>query len=79
MWVMTRIVGSGYGLGTTINGFGFTVSWATNAPVVVEACTNLSNPVWTPVSTNTPASGTNHFSDPHWTNYPNRFYRVRSP
>jgi BspA type Leucine rich repeat region (6 copies) len=60
-------------------GFGFTISWATNVSVVVEAATNLANPVWIPVSANTLTSGTNYFSDPQWTNYPNRFYRVRSP
>jgi hypothetical protein len=54
-------------------GFGFTISWATNASVVVEAATNLANPVWIPVSTNTLTGGTNYFSDPQWTNYPGRF------
>jgi hypothetical protein len=73
------ILGSGYGLGVKSNGFGFTISWATNAPVVVESCTNLANPVWTPVTTNNLVSGTNYFSDPQWTNYPGRFYRIRSP
>jgi hypothetical protein len=73
------ILGSGYGLGVTANGFNFTISWATNAPVVVEACTNLANPVWLPLATNTLTSGTNYFSDTQWTNYPVRFYRLRSP
>ena len=50
----------------------------TNASVVVEAATNLANPVWIPVSTNTLTSGTNYFSDPQWTNYPERFYRAAS-
>jgi BspA type Leucine rich repeat region (6 copies) len=57
-------------------GFGFTVSWATNAAIVVEASTNLQN--WTPVITNTLVNGTNAFGDSEWTNYPQRFYRVRS-
>src|SRR5262249_45292914 len=39
-------------LGIRTNGFGFTVSWATNASVVVEAATELDNPVWSPVATN---------------------------
>jgi len=73
------ILGSGYGLGITTNGFGFTISWAPYASIVVEACTNLSNPVWSPVSTNSLLNGTNCFCDPSWTNYPNRFYRVRWP
>jgi hypothetical protein len=73
------ILGSGYGLGATSNGFGFTISWATNLSVVVEASTNLVNPVWNPVATNTLVGGTSYFSDPQWTNYPTRYYRLRSP
>jgi len=59
--------------------FGFTISWATNASVVVQACTNLSNPVWIPVATNALTSGTNFFTDPSWPNYPNRYYRISGP
>ena len=66
------------GFGVQPGGFGFTISWATNASVVVEAATNLANPVWIPVSSNPLISGTNYFSDPQWTNYPERFYRVTS-
>jgi hypothetical protein len=72
-----QILGSAYGLGAGSNGFQFIISWATNAAVVVEASTNLQN--WTPVITNTLVSGTNAFADAAWTNYPQRFYRVRSP
>jgi BspA type Leucine rich repeat region (6 copies) len=64
--------------GVQVNQFGFTISWATNVPVVVEASSDLSNPVWTPVATNTLSSGTSSFIDPDWTNYPNRFYRVQA-
>ena len=59
--------------------FGFIISWATNVPVVVEACTNLANPVWFPLQTNTLTGGSFYFSDSQWTNYPARFYRFRSP
>jgi hypothetical protein len=65
--------------GVQPGGFGFTISWATNVSVVVEAATNLANPVWLPVSTNTLIGGTNCFSDPQWMNYPDRLYRLRSP
>jgi hypothetical protein len=65
--------------GVHTNCFGFTISWATNIPVVVEACTNLANRIWFPVGTNTLTAGTSYFSDPQWTNYPGRFYRLRSP
>jgi hypothetical protein len=65
-------------LGVQTNGFGFTVSWATNLPVVVETCTDLANPIWSPLATNALSAGWFHFSDPRWMDYPNRFYRVRS-
>jgi hypothetical protein len=61
------------------NWFGFTISWATSIPVVVEACTSLANPIWSPVHTNTLTGGSSYFSDPEWANYPARFYRLRSP
>ncbi len=57
----------------------FQIQWASGQTVVVEACTNLSNPAWQPVQTNTLTTGTSYFSDPQWTNYPGRFYRLRSP
>ena len=57
---------------------------SSNLVIVVEACTNLANPGWTPIGTNTlntfiGTNGTSYFSDPDWTNYPGRFYRLRSP
>jgi hypothetical protein len=64
--------------GVQTNSFGFTISWATNISVVVEACTNLSNPDWQPVQTNTLTGGSTYFSDGQWTNYLGRFYRLRS-
>jgi len=65
--------------GVQTNCFGFTIAWATNISVVVEACTNLTNPVWQPVQTNMLTTDSAYFSDPQWTNYPSRFYRLRSP
>jgi hypothetical protein len=65
--------------GVQANRFGFTISWATNVPVVAEACTNLANHTWAPLQTNTLTGGSCYFSDPDWTNYPGRFYRLRSP
>jgi hypothetical protein len=61
------------------NQFGFTISWATNLSVVVEASTNLANPVWLPLATNTLTGGSAYFIDPQWTNYPGRFYRLSAP
>ena len=43
--------------------------------VVVEDCTNVNNPAWSPLQTNTLRSDTSYFSDPQLTNYPFRFYR----
>jgi hypothetical protein len=65
--------------GVQATNFDFTISWATNVSVVVEACTNLATPNWQPLQTNTLTTGSAYFSDPQWTNYPNRFYRLRSP
>jgi hypothetical protein len=66
------------------NRFGFNITGSSNLVMVVEACTDLANPVWSPVGTNTlnifiGTNGTAYFSDPQWTNYPGRFYRLRSP
>jgi hypothetical protein len=60
------------------NQFGFNVNWASGISVVVEASPSLSNPVWSPLATNSLNDGTFYFTDPQWTNYPSRFYRVRS-
>jgi hypothetical protein len=72
------ILNSSPTFGVQNNQFGFTVSWATNLPVVVEATTNLAHPVWQPLQTNTLTGGSFYFSDPQWTNHPIRFYRLRS-
>jgi hypothetical protein len=66
-------------LAASANEFGFNITGTSNQPVVVEACADLANPVWLPIHTNTLAGGSISFSDPNWTNYPGRFYRVRSP
>lgn len=70
----------------TTNGFGFTISWATNATIVVEATESLMPANWFPVSTNSISysagsvaafNGWAQFSDSGWTNHPSRSYRVR--
>jgi len=65
--------------GTRTNQFGFNIAWAGGQIVAVEACTNLANPTWLPLQTNTINGDTLYFNDPDWTNYPARFYRLRSP
>jgi len=44
----------------------------------VEGAANLANPGWLPLQTNALNNGFLSFSDPAWTNYPARFYRIRS-
>ena len=63
----------------TSNGFGFDINWASGKVVVVAACTNLSEGIWIPVVTNTPASDSFHFVDPQSMNSRSRFYRLRTP
>ena len=74
-WASALLTGGGAGT----NGFGFNLIGTSNMVAVVEACNNLANPMWQPVQTNTLTSGPLNFSDPGWTNYPSRFYRVRMP
>jgi hypothetical protein len=77
IWVQqTPLVSSGSGV--KANKFGFTITGSSNLVVVVEACTNLAKPVWSFVATNTLTDGSCYFSDPQWTNYHGRFYRVVS-
>jgi len=81
LWFLPNpfILDNGIGFGPQADGFGFTISWATNIPVITEACSNLATHVWLPVRTNTLTNGACYFKDPDWTNHPTRFYRLRSP
>jgi len=65
--------------GVRSNQFGFNINGAVGMSVVVEASTSLVNPAWSPISTNTLTSGSAYFSDPEWSKYPTRFYRLRWP
>ena len=65
--------------GIRSNHFGFTISWATNVPVVVEASTDLGDSRWLSITTNTLPGGWSYFSDADWSNYPTRYYRLSSP
>jgi hypothetical protein len=65
---------------TAGNQFGFSITGPANATIVVEACTNLANPIWVPISTSTlSGSGVGSFGDPQGANYPRRFYRFSAP
>jgi hypothetical protein len=66
-------------VGVRTNQFGFNITETSNLVLVVEASTNLANPVWSPLGTYTQTGGPCYFSDPEWTNYQARFYRLRWP
>ena len=68
---------SGAMFGVQTNQFGFNLTGSSGMVIVVEGSTDLVN--WMPVATNTLTTGSSYFSDPQWTNYPGRFYRLRSP
>jgi hypothetical protein len=78
LWTLPYPVVLSGSMGVQTNNFGFTVSWATNASMVVEASSDLKNPKWSPMTTNPLNNGVVNFTDPQWTKYPSRFYRVRS-
>ncbi|HTR42543.1 MAG TPA: hypothetical protein VMH87_13095, partial [Pseudomonadales bacterium] len=78
LWLPQIPVGDG-SFGVKNNQFGFNISWASGQSVVVEACTNLTDPVWAPIATNILTSDTFYFSDPLSPNLPSRFYRLHSP
>lgn len=59
--------------------FGFTISGTSNLIVVVEASSDLLNPVWIPVGTNILAGGSSFFADQHRLEDVTRAYRLRSP
>ncbi len=61
------------------SGCGFNITWASGRVVVVEASADPPNAVWYSVRTNTLTGGSSYFSDPQWTDYSARFYRLRWP
>jgi hypothetical protein len=65
--------------GLQSNQFGFDITGTTNIPIVVEACTNLAQPVWVPLQSMTLTNGSVHFSEPLQTNSAARFYRIAAP
>jgi hypothetical protein len=66
-------------MGMQNNQFGFNIIGTSNIAVVVEACTNLSSSVWTPIKTVTLTNGSCYFSEPLGTNPTGRFYRLSMP
>ena len=64
--------------GVRTNQFGFNITGTPNIPIVVQACDNLANPVWTPLQSLTLTNGSYYFSEPFQSASPARFYRVTS-
>lgn len=63
--------------GVRSNRFGFNINLADGGVVVVEATGSLYG--WDPLQSVTVTSSSVYFSDPQWTNFNSRFYRLRSP
>jgi BspA type Leucine rich repeat region (6 copies) len=61
------------------NRFGFKITGTPDIPLVVEASTNGAAGSWASLLRCTLTNGLIYFSDAQWTNYPSRFYRLRSP
>jgi hypothetical protein len=78
LW-LPQVQTSNASFGIQTNQFGFNITWASGRVVVVDACTDLNNPTWSPLQTNMLTGDSCYFGDPSWTNYPGRFYRLRSP
>jgi hypothetical protein len=78
LWV-PQMQNSGKSSWIQTNQFGFNINWASGMVVVVESRTNFANSTWSAMATNTLTADSSYFSDPLWTNYPSRFYRLRSP
>jgi hypothetical protein len=70
---------SGASFGVQANQYGFNITGSSNLVIVVEACTNLDNPAWSPLQTITLTGRPVYFTDPQWTNYGRRFYRLGVP
>lgn len=78
LWLPQMQTGDG-GFGVQTNQFGFNLNWASGQTVIVEASTNLGTGPWIPLQSVSLTNGSFYFSDPQWTIFPSRFYRLRSP
>ncbi len=69
----------GASFGVQNNRFGFNIPNTANLTVVVEACTNLASPIWSPLQTVTLTNGLFHFSEPMQINSSGRYYGLGMP
>jgi hypothetical protein len=65
--------------GVRMDRFGFNITGTADIPLAVEASTDLAARSWVLLQSCTLTNGSIYFSDPQWTNYPSRLYRIRSP
>ena len=79
-WVLPApiILRTGPDFGFHNGAFGFVISWATNASVVIEASPSAANPAWSAVGTNALVGGWSHFSDPQSGSGSSRYYRIHA-
>ena len=73
------VIQTGPGLGVSADGFGFNITGTADIPIVIEASTNLANDSWVALQSLNLTNGAISFTDPSWTNYPSRLYRIRLP
>jgi hypothetical protein len=78
LWLPQILTADG-SFGVQNNQFGFNISWVGGQTIVIDACTNLADPAWLPVWTNTFTNATLYFTDLQSTNFSGRFYRVGLP
>ena len=78
LWNPQAQTGDG-SFGVQTNGFGFNITGTPDIPIVVDASTDLTQSSWIPLFSGMVTNGEFYFSDSQWTNYPSRFYRIRSP
>ena len=76
--VAPRLLVNDPNFGFRTNRFGFNVTGYSNQRVVIEASANLASGTWSALQTNTLGSTPIYFTDPAWTNWPARSYRVRA-
>ena len=78
LWNPQMLTSNG-NFGVQTNRFGFDITGTPNIPLVVEASSDLAGASWNALLACTLTNGSIYFSDPYSTNYPTRYYRIRSP
>jgi hypothetical protein len=59
--------------------FGFNITSIPIIPIVVEACSNLANPVWTPLRALWLGNVPFYFNEPFRAENSGRYYRISAP